>query len=168
VYWDNHVDKADIRLKYKDQKQMASLMDDLVFSDTGASRRHFIVQPISGKLRATMDHSKEIKLEAPKTLLDLEVETIELGLNRLQFLSLFDLIDYIGAYSKNFKVRLIPVLFGDALLTMMCSFSNIGRQKQWRQVPIRKHGGSMPFSVWKQLLETTRSIGPGNTWKTGK
>jgi vacuolar protein sorting-associated protein 13A/C len=126
LYWDNVDRVADrsgsIQLQYKDRVEMARLMDDLMVphpppSDSvvtsgsqpggrigGVSKfHHYILNPISGLLKLTLSNSTEFKIDVPKTQLDLELEAVRLGLNRVQFSTILDAIDYMTAYNKNVK-----------------------------------------------------------------
>eukprot|EP01122_Echinamoeba_exundans_P011264 TRINITY_DN4424_c0_g1_i1.p1 TRINITY_DN4424_c0_g1~~TRINITY_DN4424_c0_g1_i1.p1 ORF type:complete len:3569 (-),score=802.37 TRINITY_DN4424_c0_g1_i1:9-9890(-) len=64
---------------------------------------HYILNPISGLLKLTLSNSSEFKIDVPKTQLDLELEAVRLGLNRVQFSTILDAIDYMTAYNKNVK-----------------------------------------------------------------
>jgi vacuolar protein sorting-associated protein 13A/C len=66
-----------------------------------AKGHHYIIRPISGVLKATMWNGAALRLDQPKMKLDVELETVELGLNRVQFSSLLDILDYFSQYNAN-------------------------------------------------------------------
>jgi hypothetical protein len=52
-------------------------------------------------MRARVDKSDAINMEAPKIQLDLEVDEVGLGLNSGQYRRMLDLVDLFTLYSRN-------------------------------------------------------------------
>jgi len=79
-------------------------MDALIHQETKPTpNNHYIVEPISGFLKAKIDRGT-FDIERPRMILDFDLNSLSLGLNAEQYRGLISTLDYFNNYAKGVKV----------------------------------------------------------------
>jgi len=103
IYWNVFPD-ASTTIKYDTIEQLVQQMDALIHQETKPTpNNHYIVEPISGFLKAKIDRGT-FDIERPRMILDFDLNSLSLGLNAEQYRGLISTLDYFNNYAKGVKV----------------------------------------------------------------
>ena len=115
IYWNVFPDASTI-IKYDTIEQLVQQMDALIYQEAKpAPNNHYIVEPISGFLKAKIDRGT-FDIERPRMILDFDLNSLSLSLNAEQYRGLISTLDYFNNYAKGVKVSLVAVWISSANL----------------------------------------------------
>jgi vacuolar protein sorting-associated protein 13A/C len=97
VYWDNDSPP----LTYRNSDELSQQLSDLIYREDGkhgGGKHRYLIEPISGQLRAVINTSDLPDLEQPKLVLQAQIDNIWLTLNEEQFKTIQQFADMMVKY----------------------------------------------------------------------
>lgn len=100
VYW--NVDSPP--LKFASQKELGDQLDSLIFTNTNSPPHQYLLDPVCGTLKVTINQL-EADLSRPKITLDFLFDRVAILLRRPQYLTLLDTVQHLMDYHRKERVR---------------------------------------------------------------
>ena len=101
VYW--NVDSPP--LKFSSNQELGVLLDALIFTGNNSPPHSYLLDPVCGSLKITINQL-EADLSRPKITLDFLFDRVAILLRRPQYLTLLDMVQHFMDYHRKERVRL--------------------------------------------------------------
>jgi len=102
VYWNTGANSK--FLKFKNVDELGLLLDSLIHQDSSQTKpsNHYLLAPVSGFLKATLDRGP-FQMNRPKITLNFDVNSLALAIDSRQYQSLVAILDYFSLYVRGLK-----------------------------------------------------------------
>lgn len=101
-------------LTYSSKQELGQQLDELIFTGTNAPSHNYLLEPVCGTLKVTINQL-EADLSRPKITLDFLFDRVAITLRRPQYLTLLDMVQHFMDYSRKERVRVIELFLDDCM-----------------------------------------------------